>query len=240
MRDDRDLWHSLRGVTVLVMERDAELRGLYATALELSGAIVMSAESVAYAVALLAAVAPDAVVTDVRPADHGRVLLAMIRAVEWPQGDMPVIAVSAYFDAEPRLTRGFDAALTKPVDPDTLCDTVARLVNHRVSGPRRGDHRVLLVEADRDVGVVYHEALERHGYLVRMAPPPDALGLVQDGACVDVVVTSAGVPPAEATALSAMVASRRPGVRCVDVNVNAADPLAPAVLVARVSAACRR
>ena len=120
---------SLAGISVLVVDDDEDARELLVTVLELAGATVHAAASVASARGLLAGMRPALVVSDLgMPDEDGYALVADVHA-RFGRA-YPVIALTAYASAAEHaraLAHGFAAHLTKPVEVDVLLATVARL-----------------------------------------------------------------------------------------------------------------
>jgi signal transduction histidine kinase/CheY-like chemotaxis protein/PAS domain-containing protein len=122
----------LSGLSVLVVDDDPEGRELVRTILEEHGALVSVSASVPEALELFDAESPNLVLTDVAmPDEDGFALLARIRARGTAAGGgTPVVALSAHARPEDRaaaLAAGFQAHLTKPIQPDTLIRTIAGL-----------------------------------------------------------------------------------------------------------------
>ncbi len=131
-------WHapggvpSLTGLHVLVVDDDADTLDAVRHILEQSGAQVSTAGSAAAAFESLAARPPDVLLSDIgMPGEDGMSLIRRIRALEPGRGgDVQAAAVTAYTqpaDRERALASGFQAFLTKPVDPWELTAVVARL-----------------------------------------------------------------------------------------------------------------
>jgi PAS domain S-box-containing protein len=127
----------LDGITVLVVDDDADTRGLLSHVLQDAGAAVTVAASVAEAMSRLAQDTPDVVITDIgMPDDDGFALLQAIRAIK--RTLVPVAALTAYgTDPDRRriMSAGFDEYVVKPVDPVDLLRLVARL--HATHAPPR-------------------------------------------------------------------------------------------------------
>jgi signal transduction histidine kinase/ActR/RegA family two-component response regulator len=122
---------ALLGVSVLVVDDEADARQLMQAILEGAGARVRVAASVAEAEADLAHSRPDVLVCDIgMPGEDGFALIGRLRAVE--QGTrLPAVALTAYARREDRdraLGAGFDLHVPKPVEPSDLVKTVAGLV----------------------------------------------------------------------------------------------------------------
>jgi CheY-like chemotaxis protein len=121
----------LTGVRVLVVDDDEDTADLFAAALTACGADVVTATTASEALRVIAARAPDVVVTDIAmPGADGYWLLREIRQLaDAPARTVPVVAVTAFGREHFRaraLAAGFVAHLEKPVDPETLCLAVAR------------------------------------------------------------------------------------------------------------------
>jgi CheY-like chemotaxis protein len=123
----------LHGVRVLVVEDDPDARGLIRTLLEAAGASVLLADSVDRALAAITrGERPDVIVSDIGfPGVSGYDMIQRLRALPPEEGGrIPAAALTAYARAEDRasaLALGFQAHVTKPVDPAELVAVVARL-----------------------------------------------------------------------------------------------------------------
>ena len=118
----------LAGVTVLLVEDDADTLALFTTALEAEGARVRTAGTPADALALVGHWRPDLLVSDIGlPGMDGYELLHAIRS-RVDGHALATVAVSAYARPDDRaraLAAGFHAHVTKPVDPSDLVKTLA-------------------------------------------------------------------------------------------------------------------
>jgi signal transduction histidine kinase len=127
--------HSVRldGLRLLVVDDDEDSRDLIGCILEEQGATVHRAASAGEALLLLEEKRPDVLLSDIGMPDvNGYSLMRRIRGMP-PQrgGETPAIALTAYtraVDGERALEAGFQAHVTKPVDPDRLAAVVADLV----------------------------------------------------------------------------------------------------------------
>ena len=127
----------LSGLTVVVVDDQADARALVKRVLEECGAEVFAAASVVEAVALVEAHKPDVLVTDIgMPEADGFELLRQVRALGPDRGGkVPAIALTAFARSEDRtraLRAGFLVHVAKPVDPSELVATVASVAS-RVS-----------------------------------------------------------------------------------------------------------
>jgi CheY-like chemotaxis protein len=121
----------LGGLTLLVVDDEVDARDALVSLLERYGAQVHSAASVAEAMVALEAGLPDVLITDLgMPGEDGFELIRRVRLLPDAGGLLPSLAVSAYAADEHReraLRNGFQKHLEKPVVPDELVTTVARL-----------------------------------------------------------------------------------------------------------------
>lgn len=76
---------------------------------------------------------PDIIVSDIGMAEmDGYMLIELIRSrLDQQNKQIPVIALTAYareFDQQKALQAGFQAHLTKPVEPEALVEEISRLL----------------------------------------------------------------------------------------------------------------
>ena len=107
-------------------------------ALRRAGAEVMTAESARDCLEKLPRFLPHVLVSDIgMPVEDGYVMVRRLRAMEdGAPRRLPAIALTAYAseeDSRRARAAGFDAHLSKPVDPARLIDIAVGL-----AGPRRG------------------------------------------------------------------------------------------------------
>ncbi len=121
----------LAGVHALVVEDDPDGNELITTILERYGARVTSVGTAAAAIDAIEAERPDILVSDIGlPDSDGIELIKMVRT-RISSRVMPAIALTAYAsrqDAAKAIAAGFDAHVAKPVQPGTLGNAVARLI----------------------------------------------------------------------------------------------------------------
>jgi len=124
----------LRGIRVLVVDDNPDVRELIAAVLERAQAEVATAASADEALEVIKSKRPDVLLCDLHmPGIDGFELIHRVRAWERTGGAgaaIPAAAVSAYASLGRRLRHArdeFQAFLTKPVDPDTLVRTVRDL-----------------------------------------------------------------------------------------------------------------
>jgi len=126
---------AVRGMRVLIVEDDADLREALADTLELAGCRVAAAPGAQEALVLLAASPVDVVVSDVNMAGmDGHELLRRIRALH-PQ--VPVVLITAFGSIERSVQAMRDGAsdyLVKPFQPAQLLEVIARFGSAAGSG----------------------------------------------------------------------------------------------------------
>jgi signal transduction histidine kinase/ActR/RegA family two-component response regulator len=120
----------LDALRIVVVDDDADGRTLTSLVLSQAGATVRVAASAAEALRMVEAEEPDILVSDIGlPDDDGYALVRQIRQREAKYGGfLPVIALTGYARAEDRhriIAAGFQAHVTKPVDPAELTAAVA-------------------------------------------------------------------------------------------------------------------
>lgn len=122
----------LAGLTVLIVDDEADIRGFLETILSEAGARVAGAASTGEALAEVARQSPDVVLSDLAmPERDGYDFLHAFRA---SGATAPVIALTALASPADRaraIEAGFDDYLVKPVDPP---DVVAAVVRRRPEG----------------------------------------------------------------------------------------------------------
>lgn len=123
----------LRGTRVLVVDDDADNREMLAMILELSGALVATAGSVAEALEVLEKERSQVLISDIGlPDEDGYSLLRKVRALpKAGGGEIPAIALTGYGGHEDRAqttAEGFQAHLTKPVALDEMLAAIVRVL----------------------------------------------------------------------------------------------------------------
>jgi CheY-like chemotaxis protein len=123
---------ALVGVHVLVVDDDGDSRNLLKMVLEYCGALVTVVASARDAMRTLERVTPDVLVSDISmPDQDGYWLIRQVRALPGEHGGaIPAVAITAHgpdHGPDRTLPAGFQAHLTKPIDPWDLCQTVAAL-----------------------------------------------------------------------------------------------------------------
>jgi PAS domain S-box-containing protein len=127
----------LAGVTVVLLEDEADGREAICLALEQSGAQVHAVSSAAEARRTLERVVPDVIISDIgMPGENGYAFLRAVRSGGAPH--VLAIAISGFAskqDREEAAMAGFDDHLAKPVNADALIARLCDLLRRR-SGSR--------------------------------------------------------------------------------------------------------
>jgi PAS domain S-box-containing protein len=116
----------LRGLDIVLVDDEHESRRMIVAVLRAAGANVLPLDSAASAIEAIDQRRPALVITDIAmPEMDGYALTRVLRAREYGS-DLKIVALSA-FPASRDQGSGFDAYLTKPIDPFHLVDEVARV-----------------------------------------------------------------------------------------------------------------
>jgi PAS domain S-box-containing protein len=138
----------LAGVRALAVEDEDDARELINVALSQYGAEVIAASSAAEAYTMLtttpARERPDVMVADIgMPGEDGYDLVRRLRVWERERGlHIPAVALTAYGRVEDRvraLKAGFQAHVTKPVEPAELAVVIASLMSKRARESKQKD-----------------------------------------------------------------------------------------------------
>ncbi len=122
---------SLDGISVLLVDDDADTNEAYKILLTSSGADVRTACSAEQGMSILRTWVPDVLVSDIgMPGRDGQSLITEVRAQTGCLARVPAIAFTAFSTADDRLrllAAGFDAHLAKPAEPGELIASIAKL-----------------------------------------------------------------------------------------------------------------
>jgi signal transduction histidine kinase/ActR/RegA family two-component response regulator len=123
----------LAHIRVLVVDDDLRVRDALALLLDRAGAVVDTADSAETARIRIALQAPEVLVCDIAmPGEDGN---SFIRSLRASGRDLPAIALTAYAmasDVERSLEAGFDLHVAKPIDFESLVESIGALVTaHR-------------------------------------------------------------------------------------------------------------
>jgi signal transduction histidine kinase/ActR/RegA family two-component response regulator len=136
-------WSELDGHSVVVVDDNEDTRNVLGTMLEAHGAKVRTAGSVAQARAELEQDLPDVLITDLAmPVEDGFGLLDYCRHHTDPRlQQLPILALTAYGGQQSHdsvLAAGFDAYLSKPVEPMEVGRVVKALAQKKAGGQVSG------------------------------------------------------------------------------------------------------
>ena len=116
----------LRGIEIVIVEDELESRKMISAVLRAAGANVLALDSASAALDVIDQHRPDLVLTDIAmPEMDGYAFTRTLRAR--PYGRTLKIAALSAFPVRTDDSGGFDAYLTKPVDPFHLVDEVAKI-----------------------------------------------------------------------------------------------------------------
>ena len=135
----------LRGLSVLIIEDDADSREMLSVLLENAGAVPVAAGTVTEGLRLLGDLQIDVVLSDIgMPERDGFDLIRALRAFPNPRvRRAPALAVTAFARAEDRrriLAAGFDAHVSKPVEPIELFRAVADVMRQKAAATNGTDN----------------------------------------------------------------------------------------------------
>lgn len=161
---------SSRLLHILLVEDAPLLRKLAVRILEAAGHAVTTAKNGREAVEAAASQDFDVVLMDVEmPQLDGLEATKLIREHEHGSEHIPIIAVTST-DPDPCFEAGMDGYLRKPVQPDTLFDTIAQVLSRGTRPDRaRAVKRVLLADDDPHIVEPLRCALQQRGYSVLVA-----------------------------------------------------------------------
>jgi len=124
----------LEGLDVLVVDDEPDARDLVTAVLVKCGARVRTASTVENALERVREQRPDVLISDIGlPSEDGFSLIRRVREIE---PEVPAAALTAYAspgDQQRVLSGGFDAHVSKPVEPADLALLVASLARRMVS-----------------------------------------------------------------------------------------------------------
>jgi len=121
----------LDGLRILVVDDEADARDLVSAILTRCGSEVKCSESVADAIQVLREWDPDLLLSDIGlPQEDGYSLIKKVRKLPSKRAkQIPALALTAYATDEDRslaLSAGFQAHLTKPIEPGVLITSIAK------------------------------------------------------------------------------------------------------------------
>ena len=121
---------SLKGLRILAIDDEPDVRDMLQTLLEDCGATVLTASSAKEGLEALAAWKPHVLISDIgMPEEDGYSLIRKIRALSPEQGaDVPAIALTGYVRVEERmraLEAGYQMFVPKPVETSELISIIS-------------------------------------------------------------------------------------------------------------------
>jgi CheY-like chemotaxis protein len=132
----------LQGISILVVEDDADTRELLKLLLQTQGGSVTTTASVPEALSAYDQSRPHIIVADIgMPTYNGYTLIGRVRARDRGRGSIvPAIALTAYstaIDRDTVLSAGFQVHMPKPFEPNRLISAIADLaVKYKVQDRR--------------------------------------------------------------------------------------------------------
>jgi PAS domain S-box-containing protein len=124
----------LKGLKVLVVDDEVDTLDLLVTLLENEGAIVTAVSSATQALQILQTNKPDIMISDlIMPDKDGYMLLeeAKTLGLEWNE-PLKTLAMTGYSNSEHNkvLEAGFQASISKPIEPDELVNIISIITNN--------------------------------------------------------------------------------------------------------------
>ncbi|MBD1998599.1 PAS domain S-box protein [Leptolyngbya sp. FACHB-541] len=118
---------------ILIVDDDPDTREFFSFVIEDAGAIALTVTSAREALVALPQFQPDLLMSDIgMPEEDGYSLLRQVRQLSPAQGGLiPAIALTAYASEEDRnraLIAGYQAHLSKPIEPAVLVEAIAQLL----------------------------------------------------------------------------------------------------------------
>ena len=127
---------SLAGLRILIVDNEADARGLLRVVLEGCGGVVDEATSAGEALERIRQQPPDVLLSDIAmPGEDGYALIRKVRGLDSPARLLPAAALTAFATATDRaraLLAGYQAHIPKPVEPSELAAVVAALAGRTV------------------------------------------------------------------------------------------------------------
>ena len=125
----------LDGVSVLVVDDDADSRSFVCQLLEHHGATVSMSDSTSDALSRFRQLRPDVIISDIgMPDEDGYALIKRVRSLSSHEGgNTPAMALTAYArnqDETAALSAGYHRHVRKPVDVAELITAVAELATN--------------------------------------------------------------------------------------------------------------
>ncbi|BDA75242.1 two-component hybrid sensor and regulator [Rivularia sp. IAM M-261] len=124
---------NLNGAKILVVDDETDTKEVIAFILQQAAADVITAASAKEALTALAQFEPDVLISDIGMPDmNGYMLIKQVRQLAPHLSQIKALALTAYageINYQLALQAGFQAHLSKPVEPEKLIETVINLLN---------------------------------------------------------------------------------------------------------------
>lgn len=116
---------------ILVVEDDADTRGLIAAILKMEGYTVYTADDGSEGLKLVQLDRPDLIITDLDMPNLDGVAMIQALRTQPESSALPIIAMTAYEAsyAAAAMNAGADRAFRKPLDYDSLLQTIGKLIS---------------------------------------------------------------------------------------------------------------
>jgi PAS domain S-box-containing protein len=122
----------LQGLKILVVDDETDTLNLLVTLLENEGAIVTAVDSATQALEILQTDKPDILISDlVMPEKDGYTLLEEAKklCLQWNE-PLKSVAISSYSEPNDKVIQaGFQASISKPIEPDELVNLISLITN---------------------------------------------------------------------------------------------------------------
>ncbi|RUR75497.1 response regulator [Chlorogloeopsis fritschii PCC 9212] len=131
LKNDRNIFQSLDGLRILVVDDSADSCSLVSFILEGYGVKVMTAATALEGLEVIEKFQPNLLISDiVMPEIDGYSFIRQVRSLGSTLGKIPAIAVTAMCREEDfnlAIECGFQSCLSKPIDPTNLALEIAKL-----------------------------------------------------------------------------------------------------------------
>jgi CheY-like chemotaxis protein len=130
-RDGIYSMESLNGICAFVVDQEKDRRALISGILRYCGALVTAVETPESALLVMELLKPDIVIVDFTLPDDGAIdFIRRVRALKPENGGMVAAVAVGEGQENQRLarSRGYDAYVTKPLDPWEFCRVLTRLL----------------------------------------------------------------------------------------------------------------
>lgn len=125
----REAPFDLRGLSVLIVEDNADVRDVLAAMFDCCGAVVTPASSARTALAWLDVHQPDLIISDLgMPGEDGLWFIRQVRGLSSPVSTIPAVALTGFDDLRSEAeAAGFNVYLVKPLELLAFSEVLQRL-----------------------------------------------------------------------------------------------------------------